>query len=52
MLAQMSVLSRKWFPGREVNTQCMAEAVFLENDYWDKMRVAVNNGVVRAFEGE
>jgi hypothetical protein len=43
------VLCRRYFPGREIDVQCMAEAVFLERDYWKKMTVAVANGIAKAF---
>lgn len=46
----MDVLSRKWFPGREVNIQSMGEAMHLEKDYWEKMGIAVANGIARAFK--
>lgn len=50
-LAQARVFSRKWFPGREVDAQSMGEALFLEKDYWQNMRIAIHNGVTKAFKG-
>jgi hypothetical protein len=47
----MEVFSRKWFPGREVTTRSMGEALFVEKDYWEKQRMAVANGVATAFKG-
>lgn len=47
----MAAFSRKWFPGREVTTHSMGEALFLEKDYWEKQRVAITNGVAMAFNG-
>jgi hypothetical protein len=47
----MAVLSRKWFPGREPDAQAMGEALYLEKDYWEKMSVAVANGIGKAFKG-
>jgi hypothetical protein len=47
----MAAFSRRWFPGREVTTKSMAEALFLEKDYWEKQQIAVTNGVARAFKG-
>lgn len=44
-------LSHKWFPARSVDLDCMTEAVFLENDYWEKMQIAVANGIAKAFRG-
>jgi hypothetical protein len=46
----MRAFSHKWFPGRDVTTRSMAEALFLENDFWEKQRVAVANGVATAFK--
>lgn len=34
-----------------METESMAEALFLERDYWDKMTVAVANGIATAFKG-
>jgi len=48
---QLLLFSGKWFPGREATVESMAEALFLENDYWEKMTVAVGNGVAKAFGG-
>lgn len=50
-LSQMAVFSRRWFPGREVTTQSMGEAVFLEKDFWEKQRIAIQSGIARAFKG-
>jgi hypothetical protein len=47
----MAALSRRWFPGRGVTAESMGEALFLEQDYWEKMSVAVTNGIARAFKG-
>jgi hypothetical protein len=47
----MAVFSRRWFPGREVTTQSMGEAVFLEKDFWEKQRIAIQSGIARAFKG-
>ncbi|WP_418720386.1 DUF6890 family protein [Bilophila wadsworthia] len=44
-------LSHKWFPARDVDQDSMAEAVFLEADYWEKMQIAVANGIAKAFRG-
>lgn len=29
----------------------MGEALFLEKDYWEKMSVAITNGIAKAFKG-
>jgi len=47
----MAVFSRKWFPGREVTTRSMGEAVFLEKDFWAKQRIAIQSGISMAFKG-
>jgi hypothetical protein len=49
--AQLVALSRKWFPGRAVDAEAMAEALWLERDHWEKMAVAVCNGIAKAFNG-
>ncbi len=46
----MRVFSHKWFPGRDVTIRSMAEAQFLENDFWEKQRLAVAAGVAMAFK--
>ncbi|WP_412779043.1 DUF6890 family protein [Halodesulfovibrio aestuarii] len=45
------VFSHKWFPGQKATEKTMAEAMFLENDYWKKMEIAIANGSSRAFCG-
>lgn len=50
-MAQLLALSRKWFPGRPLDGDCMAEALYLETDYWEKMKLAVANGIATAFKG-
>lgn len=47
----MLTLARRWFPGREPDAEAMAEALYLEKDHWEKMAVAVANGIVRALKG-
>lgn len=48
-LSQLFVLCRKWFPGRPIDVECMAEAAFLEHDHWRKMGNAVARGIAIAF---
>ena len=50
-LGMCLALSHKWFPSRAVDLDSMAEAVFLETDYWEKMQIAVANGIAKAFRG-
>lgn len=49
--AQLVALSRRWFPGRAVDAEAMSEALWLERDHWEKMTVAVCNGIAKAFRG-
>lgn len=48
-MGQLLALAQKWFPHREQDVDCMGDALWLERDYWDKMTVAVTNGIARAF---
>ncbi|WP_035075176.1 DUF6890 family protein [Maridesulfovibrio zosterae] len=48
---QLQVLCCRWFPGQEVTEESMAEALWLEQDFWEKMSVAVSNGISKAFRG-
>jgi hypothetical protein len=50
-MGQLMVLSSRWFPGRKISPESMGEALFLENDYWEKMSIAVQNGIAKAFKG-
>ena len=47
----MVALSRRWFPLREPSEESMGEALWLEKDSWEKMSVAVANGIAKAFRG-
>lgn len=47
----MVALSRKWFPQRELDAESMGEALWLEEDYWKKMTISVQNGIAKAFKG-
>lgn len=50
-LSQMAVFSLKWFPGREITTRSMGEALYLEKDFWEKQKVAMQSGMALAFKG-
>ncbi|WP_419174402.1 DUF6890 family protein [Desulfosediminicola sp.] len=50
-LAQMAAFTRKWFPGREITVRTMGEALYLEKDYWNKMQIAMQSGITKAFKG-
>lgn len=47
----MAVLARKWLPGEPLTARTMGRALWIEKDYWEKMSVAVCNGIARAFKG-
>lgn len=49
-MAQLRLLHRKWFGDSPVSEQSLGEALFLETDYWEKMKVAVNNGILAAMK--
>jgi len=49
--SQLAVYCRKHFPGREIDIECMAEAAFLEHDYWQNMQTTLTNAIIRAFNG-
>ncbi|WP_408005372.1 DUF6890 family protein [Pseudodesulfovibrio sp. S3-i] len=39
----------KWFGNRPVSDDSLGQALFLEKDHWEKMSVAVTNGIAKAF---
>ena len=47
----MVALSLHWFPGRDLCEESMGEALWLEKDSWEKMSMAVANGIAKAFRG-
>ena len=47
----MVAFSLHWFPGRDPSEESMGEALWLEKDYWEKMSMAVANGIAKAFRG-
>ena len=47
----MTVLAMRWLPGRPLTVRTMGQALWLEKDYWEKMSIAVTNGIARAFKG-
>ncbi|WP_415720341.1 DUF6890 family protein [Photobacterium ganghwense] len=40
---------RKWLPGEQDTETNLARAVWLEQNYWENMRMATANGVAKAF---
>jgi hypothetical protein len=47
----MAVLAKKWLPGQPLTARSMGQAVWLESDFWEKMSIAVCNGIAKAFKG-
>lgn len=48
------VATKKWFPSvpdSEYTEELLAVAQFLEEEYWDKMKISVANGISLAFGG-
>lgn len=46
----MLAYKQKWLPQSEVTTESLAQALFLENDSFEKQQIAVNNGICKFFE--
>lgn len=46
----MLAYQKKWFPQSEVTTENLAQALFLENDSFDKNQAAINNGICLFFK--
>lgn len=45
------MLACKWLPGEPLTARTMGRALWLEKDFWEKMSVAVCNGIAKAFKG-
>ena len=41
----MMCLVKHWLPGQEFNETTMAEALYLDERYWENMSNAVANGI-------
>ncbi|WP_277348746.1 DUF6890 family protein [Victivallis vadensis] len=39
----LTVYARKHFPGRPLDTECLADAAFIEWDYWEKFSTILKN---------
>ncbi|HCE5112906.1 TPA: hypothetical protein NKO82_004554 [Vibrio parahaemolyticus] len=50
-LEQMLAWRRKWLPSETDSEENLARAIWLEQQYWEKMQVATANGVAKAFSG-
>lgn len=48
-MGQLLALAERWLPGRPADTDTLGTALWLERDYWQKMEIAVANGIARAF---
>jgi hypothetical protein len=48
---ELLTLARRWFPGETVTTELLGEVIFLEKRELEKMEIAVNNGIAKAFKG-
>jgi len=44
-------LAEHWLPHSPADDETMARALWLEKEYWKRMRICVANGVARAFSG-
>ncbi|WP_371924878.1 hypothetical protein [Endozoicomonas sp. SCSIO W0465] len=51
-LTQLATLAGHWLPNFPPDEETMARALWLEKEYWQRMRVCVANGVARAFSGK
>jgi hypothetical protein len=43
------ILVKKWLPGEPVTTETMTQAIWLEQDYWEKHQRATANGIALVF---
>ena len=41
----------RWLPGEEPTTDNMGTAKWLDDQYWNRMEIAIANGISRAFKG-
>ncbi|PWC18244.1 hypothetical protein DDT56_05080 [Brenneria corticis] len=51
-IEQALTLRRHYLPHEPDDIDNLARAVWLDNSYWEKMRVAVGNGITLAFKGD
>ncbi|WP_422386139.1 DUF6890 family protein [Enterovibrio norvegicus] len=47
----MYALRRKWLPHEPDTEKSLAQAVWLEKQYWQNMSAAMTNGTAKAFTG-
>lgn len=46
----MLAYKQKWLPQSEVTTESLAQALFLENDSFERNQISVANGIGKFFE--
>ncbi|HIH4872902.1 DUF6890 family protein [Klebsiella aerogenes] len=44
-------LRRRYLPGEPDDEESLARAIWLDNQHWKNMSIAVNNGIVKALKG-
>ncbi|MGZ4994171.1 MAG: DUF6890 family protein [Methylobacter sp.] len=44
-------MTKHWLPGQPVTEQTMAEALWLDQRHWNNTKVAIANGIAKAFDG-
>ncbi|WP_399494493.1 DUF6890 family protein [Xenorhabdus griffiniae] len=52
LFEQALILRRHYLPHEKDNTENLARAIWLDNRYWENMRIATANGIALAFKGE
>lgn len=50
--AQFAALKAKWLPSCDDSITTYAQAIWLERKNIEDQTIAVNNGIIKAFEGE
>ncbi|MGR6871174.1 DUF6890 family protein [Pseudomonas sp. HK3] len=50
MLAKYLLLLQKWLPNEPETNRNFAKALYLENQYWQRMSLAVSKGINVFFE--
>ncbi|WP_434091633.1 DUF6890 family protein [Serratia marcescens] len=51
-IEQALTLRRYYLPAENDSSENLARAIWLDNRYWENMRVATANGISLAFKGE
>lgn len=50
-LGQALVLARAWFPGREIDEQCVGDAIWLERHRAGNLKNIITEAICVAFRG-